>query len=109
MSKVRSSIYDVLRGSFLTDESAFKNWRILVFIVGLLLIMISSAHSADAKVVKIAELNREKRRLRAENVDTSTILMRMKLESSIRKQVKGKNLKPAKTPPQKIKVTLKKE
>ncbi|WP_435264171.1 FtsL-like putative cell division protein [Tenacibaculum sp. nBUS_03] len=109
MSRVRSSIYDVLRGSFLTDESAFKNWRILVFIVALLLIMISSAHSADAKVVKIAELNREKRRLRAENVDTSTILMRMKLESSIRKKVKGKKLKPAKTPPKKIKVTLKKE
>ncbi|CAL2094991.1 FtsL-like putative cell division protein [Tenacibaculum sp. 190524A02b] len=109
MSKVKKSVYDVLRGSFLTDESAFKNWRILIFVVALLLIMISSAHQVDAKVVKIAELNKEKRRLRAEYVDTSTTLMRMKLESSIRKKVKIKGLKPAKKPPKKIKVTLNKE
>ncbi|MGQ3678526.1 FtsL-like putative cell division protein [Tenacibaculum discolor] len=109
MSKVRKSIYDLLRGSFLTDESSFKNWRILIFVVVLLLIMIYSSHSADAKVVQIAELNKKKRELRAEDVDTSTELMRIKLESSIRDKVKSKGLFPAKKPPQKIKVTYNKE
>ena len=109
MSKVRKSIYDLLRGSFLTDESSFKDWRILIFVVVLLLIMIYSSHSADAKVVQIAELNKKKRELRAEDVDTSTELMRMKLESSIRDKVKSKGLFPAKKPPQKIKVTYNKE
>lgn len=109
MSKVRKSIYDLLRGSFLTDESSFKNWRILIFVVVLLLIMIYSSHSADAKVVQTAELNKKKRELRAEDVDTSTELMRMKLESSIRDKVKSKGLFPAKKPPQKIKVTYNKE
>ena len=110
MSKEKKNVvYDLLRGSFLTDESSFKNWRILIFVVLLLLIMIYSAHSADAKVVQIAKLNKKKRELRAEDVDTSTQLMRMKLESSIRDKVKSKGLSPAKTPPQKIKVTYNKE
>ncbi|AZJ32622.1 MULTISPECIES: FtsL-like putative cell division protein [Tenacibaculum] len=109
MSIVRKGIYDLLRGSFLTDESSFKNWRILIFTVVLLLVMIYSSHSADAKVVQIAVLNKKKRELRAEDVDTSTQLMRMKLESSIRDKVKNKGLYPAKKPPQKIKVTYNKE
>ena len=99
MSKVKKSIYDFLRGSFLTDESAFKNWRIILFVVALLLIMISSAHNADKKVIKISELNKRKRELRAEYVDTGTILMRMKMESSIRKKAKARGLKPSEIPP----------
>lgn len=109
MLNVKSNIYGFLRGSFLTDESSFKNWRVLIFVVLLLLLMIYSSHSADAKVVQIAELNKKKRELRAEDIDTSTELMRIKLESSIRDKVKSKGLSPAKRPPQKIKVTYNKE
>lgn len=109
MTKVKKNIYGVLRGSFLTDEKASKNWKILVFVVLLLLIMISSSHRADEKVLLISELNKEKRELRAEYVDTKTALAKMKLESTVRKRVKHKGLAPAKIPPQKIKVIIKKE
>jgi hypothetical protein len=107
MSKIKKGIYGFLRGSFLTDESAFNNWRIIIFIVGLLLIMISSAHKSDKKVIKISELNKLKRELRAEYVDTGTILMRMKMESNVREKAKFRGLKPSQTPPNKIKVTYK--
>ncbi|MCG1036107.1 FtsL-like putative cell division protein [Polaribacter sargassicola] len=107
MSKVKKGVYDFLRGSFLTDDSSFKNWKIIVFVVALLLIMISSAHRADTKVIKISELNKKKRELRAEYVDTGTILMRMKMESSIREKAKLRGLKPLESPPKKIKVTIK--
>mgnify|MGYP003663503023 FL=1 len=107
MTKVKRGIYDFLRGSFLTDDSAFKNWRIIIFVVVLLLIMISSAHSADKKVIEISELNKLKRELRAEYVDTGTILMRMKMESNIRGKAKSRGLKPSENPPKKIKVTYK--
>ncbi len=107
MSKVKKGIYDFLRGSFLTDDSAFQNWRILIFVVALLLIIISSGHSADKKVIKISELNKRARELRAEYIDTGTILMRMKMESSIREKAKARGLKPSETPPKKIKVTYK--
>jgi hypothetical protein len=104
MAKVKRSVYDLLRGSFLTDASAFKNWRIIIFVVSLLLFMITSAHNADGKVIKIAELNKKKRELRAEYVDTGTILMRMKMESNIRQKVKSKGILPSKTSPQKIRI-----
>lgn len=107
MTKVKKGIYDFLRGSFLTDESAFKNWRIIIFVVALLLIMISSGHSAEKKVFKISELNKRKRELRAEYVDTGTILMRMKMESNIREKAKARGLQPSESPPKKIKVIIK--
>ena len=105
--KVKKNINDILRGSFLVDESSFKNWRIILFIVALLLIMISSAHESDKKVIQIFELNKKKRELRAQYVDIGTILMRIKMESNIRGKVKKRGLKPAKTPPQRIKVISK--
>lgn len=107
MAKVKRGLYDFLRGSFLTDESAFRNWRIILFVVVLLLVMIASAHKADKKVILISELNKKKRELRAEFVDTGTILMRMKMESSIRQKAKQRGLAPLKTPPKKIKVIIK--
>tara|TARA_R110002073_G_scaffold89852_6_gene212531 strand:+ start:47935 stop:48261 length:327 start_codon:yes stop_codon:yes gene_type:complete len=104
MSKVKKSIYDVLKGGFLTNESAFKNWRMIIFVVALLLIMISNAHKADKKVLKISDLNKQKRELRAEYIDTQTTLMRMKMESNIRQKAKKMGLQPAQTPPKRIKV-----
>ncbi|PQJ75095.1 FtsL-like putative cell division protein [Polaribacter gangjinensis] len=108
METKRKNIYDFLRGSFLTDESSFNNWRIIIFVVVLLLIMISSAHNIDRKGVKISELNKKKRELRAEHIDIGTILMRTKMESTIREKALKIGLKPSETPPKIIKVTQKK-
>lgn len=102
-------VYDVLRGSFLTDDRAVKNWRIIIFVVGLLLVMIWSSHSVDAKVLKIARLNKEKRKLRSEYIEGKTNLARIKLESSIKKSVKKMGLKPLEKPPQKIRLIIKKK
>lgn len=104
---MRKGIYAFLKGSFLTDESASKNWWLIIFVVALLLIMITSAHRADKKVIQISELNKKKRELRAEYVDTGTILMRMKMESTIREKAQKRGLKPLDNPPQKIIVTQK--
>ena len=104
MLKVKKSLYELLKGGFLIDESSFKNWRMMFFIVALLLIMISSAHSTDKKVIEISKLNKQKRELRAEYIDTQTTLMRMKMESNIRQRAKMTGLQPSKTPPKRIKV-----
>jgi hypothetical protein len=66
--------------------------------------MISNAHNADEKVTQISELNKLKRELRAEYIDTQTTLMRMKMESNIREKAQKMGLKPAQTPPKRIKV-----
>jgi len=101
-------IYSVLRGEFLTDDSSLKNWRVIFFVVFLLLVMIWSAHSVQEKVVELDSLKKMKKELRAEFIDTSTILMQMKLESNVRNKVSKMGLAPAKTPPQKIKVVYQK-
>lgn len=107
MSKVKKNVYDFLRGSFLVDDSAFKNWRIIIFVVLLLLVMISMGHSAEKKVYEISELNKKQRELRAEYVDIKTILTKIQMESSIREKAENIGLKPSENPPKKIKVIYK--
>ena len=108
MSKFKKSIYDILRGSFLVSNDSFKNWRFILFIVALMMLMIASSHSSDKKVMEIAELNKRIKELRSEFVDTRSISMKLKLESTIRKKVLELDLRSSKNPPQVIRVTLKK-
>ncbi len=104
MAKVKQQVYDVLKGKFLVDEDAPKNWRLLIFLAVLALIMIASSHSIDKKVQKIAQLNKERRELRSQFVATRSDLMKLKMESSITKKLEEKGLLVSKNPPQKIKV-----
>ncbi len=104
MSKVKQNIYNILKGKFLISEDAFKNWRIIIFVVILLLFMISRSHSSDKKVLRIAELNKEIRELKAEFVDTRTKVMQLELESAIQRKVAVRGLLPSENPPKKIRV-----
>jgi len=102
--KTKQRVYDVLKGKFLVDEDAPKNWRLLIFLTVLALIMIASAHSIDKKVQKIAQLNKQKRELRSQFLATRSELMKLKMESSITKRMEEKGLFISQNPPQKIKV-----
>jgi hypothetical protein len=108
MAKIKNSVYDLLKGKFLIQEDSFKNWRFILFMVTLMLLMIASGHNSDKKVMEIAKLNKEIKELRAEFVDTRSISMKMKLESTIRNKVVKIGLKPSENPPQVIRVTSKK-
>lgn len=108
MAKIKNSVYDLLKGKFLIEEDSFKNWRFILFIVALVMLMIASGHNSDKKVMEIARLNKEIKELRAEFVDTRSISMKMKLESTMRNKVEAFGLKPSETPPEVIKVTSKK-
>jgi len=108
MSVVKNKIYGLLKGNFLISNDSLKNWRFILFLVGLMMLMIASAHSSDKKVMEIAELNKKIKELRAEFVDTRSISMKLKLESAIRNKVLDQGLKPSENPPQVIKVVSKK-
>ncbi|RNC84113.1 MAG: S-adenosyl-methyltransferase [Winogradskyella sp.] len=101
---MKKSIYSILRGTFLISDDSFKNWRVILFISGLAVIMIASAHSADEKVYEISELSNEVKELRSAFVDGRSKLMRLKMESTIVKKVEEKGLEISTTPPKKIKV-----
>lgn len=108
MAKIKNRFYDLLKGKFLIEEDSFKNWRFIFFIVGLVMLMIASGHNSDKKVMEIAKLNKEIKELRAEFVDTRSISMKMKLESTIKTKVVEIGLMPSENPPQVIRVTSKK-
>nr|WP_073315457.1 FtsL-like putative cell division protein [Aquimarina spongiae] len=99
---MRQTMYDILKGKFLIADDAMKNWRMLLFLSLLAIVMIASSHNAESKVHEIAKLNNEVRELRTQFVDGKTELMRLKMESSIIKKMTRKGLKRPTSPPRKI-------
>ncbi|WP_397363712.1 FtsL-like putative cell division protein [Olleya sp. R77988] len=99
---MKKGIYGILRGTFLVSEDSFKNWRLILFISALALVMIASSHSLDKKVHEIAKLNNQVKELRSELYDGRTKLMQLKMESSVVKKMKKKGLAPSVIPPKKI-------
>ena len=104
---VKKSIYSVLRGKFLISDDSFKNWRLIIFLSFLAIIMIASSHSADRKVHEIAQLNEEVKELRSLFVDGRSKLMRLKMESNVRLKLAPKGIIPSDNPPKKIYITSK--
>jgi hypothetical protein len=101
---MKKSVYSILRGKFLISDDSFKNWRIIIFISFLAVIMIASSHSADNKVHEIAKLANEVKELRSAFVYGRSKLMSLKMESSIINKVAEKCIQNSEIPPSKIKV-----
>ena len=101
---MKKNIYSILKGTFLVSDDSFKNWRMIIFISVLAVIMIASSHSADKKVHEIARLNNEVKELRSAFLDGRKKLMGIKMESFVIQEMKEKGLEPSLIPPKKIKV-----
>lgn len=86
------------------SDDSFKNWRVIIFISSLAIVMIASSHSADKKVYEIARLKNEVSEMRSEFIDGRSKLMRLKMESEIMVAMKDKGIAPSVIPPKKIKV-----
>ncbi len=87
-----SRIQDILKGRYLIDKNAFKNWCFILFCTFLAMIMIASSHKAENKVHQIAKLQTDERQLRSEFVDQRQQLMQMKMESTINERLKEKGI-----------------
>ncbi|MEP5255680.1 MULTISPECIES: FtsL-like putative cell division protein [Winogradskyella] len=95
-------VYGILKGKFLVSDDSFKNWRIIIFISVLAIIMIASSHSADQKVYEIARLTNEVKELRSAFVDKRGKLMQLKKESFVEAEMKKKGIGISLNPPTKI-------
>ena len=87
---------------FLAGKDSRKNWKMLMFISVLILITIYSSHSADQKVFKISELNKEVNNLNNVSVSTKIDLMNVKMESKVTSKLKSQGFYPSNNPPVKI-------
>ena len=92
-------LLSLLNIEFLIKDDALKNWRILMFISFLALVIIASGHSADRKIFEIAELNNDIKEIKSEFVETRATLMLLKMETRITQKLAEKGVGPAKTPP----------
>ncbi|RZJ30196.1 MAG: S-adenosyl-methyltransferase [Flavobacterium sp.] len=101
---MKHSVYGILKARFLINEDAVKNWRFIVFLITLAIIMIANTNRFEQKVFRIAELSNEVKELRSEFVDRRSDLMKLKMESSVAEKMEAKQIYPASVPPKKIEV-----
>jgi hypothetical protein len=99
-----NNLRSILNIEFLIKDDAFKNWRMILFLSLLALIMISSGHSADNKIFKIASLNTDIKSLKSEFVDAKKQLLIIKKESTVTRVLEEKGVGPASSPPIKINI-----
>jgi hypothetical protein len=104
---MKNVVYNILKGTFLVSDGAYKKWRLILFFSSLAIMMIASSHSADRKVHHIAKLNEYVKSLRSLYVNTRSDLMELRLESVVRGRLKDKGIVPSKTPPVKILIASK--
>ena len=92
----------LLKMDFLVNDLEFRNWKMIIYLSILALIMIVSGHSTDRKIFKIAQLNDELKMLKSEFIEQRTNLMNFKMETKIIKELEPLGIGPAKIPPIKL-------
>lgn len=102
---MKHNIYNILKARFLINEDAVKNWRFIVFLIVLAIVMIANTNRYEQKVFRIAALTNEVKELRSVFVDRRSELMKLKMESTVSARMKEKQIFPSAAPPVKIKVT----
>ena len=101
---MKNGVYDILKARFLIEDDSIKNWRFIVFLIVLAIIMIANTQSFEKKVYKINELTIQVKELRSEFVDRRSELMKLKMESTVSEKMIEKQIFPSTVPPTKIKV-----
>ena len=99
---MKNRMIQLIRGSFLLNQNSSKNWRFIIFFSLLSLIMIYNSHRIDKKIYKIAEINESVQSLRSQFVDTRTILMKFKMESTVSNKLNDLGIISSINPPVKI-------
>lgn len=101
---MKGSIYNIVKARFLVNEDASKNWKFIVFLIVLAMLMINNIHRYEEKVFRIVELSKEVKEYRSEFVDRRSELMKLKMESTISSKMEQRGIVPSTVPPKKIKV-----
>lgn len=106
---MKNGIYGILKARFLINDDALKNWRFIVFLLVLAIIMIANTQRFEQKVFRINELSNQVKELRSEFVDRRSELMKLRMESTVSDKMVEKHIFPSTVPPIKIKVKKEKE
>ncbi|MFV8354834.1 FtsL-like putative cell division protein [Flavobacterium sp. XS1P32] len=106
---MKNGVYSLLKARFLINDDALKNWRFIVFLILLAIIMIANTQRFEQKVFEITALSNQVKELRSEFFDRRSELMKLKLESTISDKMLQRQIYPSTVPPVKIKVVKEEE
>ncbi len=106
---MKKGIYSLLKAKFLVNDDALKNWKFIVFLVFLAMVMIANNHRYDAKNYRISELTNKVKEKRSQFVDKRSELMKLKMESTVSKKMEERLIFPSAVPPTKIVVKANKK
>lgn len=81
-----------------------KNWRFIVFLILVAIVMIANSHNYEQKLYRITELESKVKELRSEFVDRRSELMELKMESTVAGKMEERGIVPSSVPPKKIEV-----
>ena len=91
---MKSGLLNLLKGTFLVQEGASKNWRFILFVFFLAGLMITASHQVDQKVVQISKANKELQAFRSEFVAVREQLMHKRMETQLENALKGQGIFP---------------
>ena len=77
---MKKGVYSLLKAKFLVSDDALKNWKFIVFLVFLAMIMMANDPRYDAKNYRITELTNEVKELSSKFVDTRSDLKKLKMD-----------------------------
>ena len=101
---MKTGILNLLKGTFLVQEGATKNWRFILFVFFLAGLMITASHQVDQKVVQIAQANKELQAVRSEFVSVREKVMHQRMETQLANALKNQGVFPPDKAP--IKITI---
>ena len=99
---MKTGILNLLKGTFLVQEGASKNWRFILFVFFLAGLMITASHQVDQKVVQIGQANKELQAVRSEFVSVREKVMHKRMETKLAHALKNQGVFPPDKAPIKI-------
>ncbi|MGB0357682.1 MAG: FtsL-like putative cell division protein [Flavobacteriaceae bacterium] len=91
---MKTGILNLLKGTFLVQEGASKNWRFILFVFFLAGLMITASHKVDQKVVQLAKANKELQAVRSEFVSVREEVMHKRMETQLANRLQAQGIFP---------------
>ena len=100
--KNMSKINKIVLGNFLIEEGSLRNWRFVIFLFTMAILMIFSSHSVDKKIISISDFKNEISVLESKFLENRKKVMKLKMESNVALLMKERKIKTSNKPPKKI-------
>lgn len=107
-TKKRLTFGDVLKGNFLNRDEIKNNYKYFGLVFILMMAMIYSNHLANTKIKTINELKEKTEEFKSRNAHAQSLLINVKMESELGKEMIKDSLKPLENHPHKLLIKLNK-